>query len=592
MGRRTATALTILLLSGIAAADVTVDSSTRVVLGEQDQVSADLFGLTAFEGFPSVIANRDYRARVAALRPGCIRFGGSVGWCAPGEFEPAWYETDAAAREFTRTLLFGAKYPLGRFLPVVRELGAKPMFSFGQPPEYVLQEGTVNPSDFDKWAELCAAYVGLWKRFDPGFDLVQVWNEPNATWFKDPRASDQGTSAADLHIEMADKVAKAVKARFPEVQVGGPVLCWPPSWPPGQTGQKPWYTWHGWTLPWLEETKDAIDFFDFHCYDIAPDDLQVQVAMVANQSELTQGRRIPIWITESNCILNPTPEQLADPVELWNKRIIPYERFLLRGVLPQADKIAGNLYHDLHAKRHTLLPGSADKPDTAYWLLWILRDLRGTRVLAESDDPEVVTYATLEEDALTIVVFNDSDAAKTVPLSLHVSPGWWTGPYVRAIGEGEGGGCERIDVKVEVQRDGARATGSVTLPAHATVSIVFRTQGFRKPARARVTREYFGDAVLQFIEGTEPVGVSLTAPAQAEGTVRLRLGLLGTTGEEPLTAKLNGEEIEIEATALQDIALDAAKLGPENRLEVSLREPVENPALALGFASLVLESME
>lgn len=584
--------LVILVLGADALADVTVDANTRVLLGDSGEVSADLFGLTAFEGFPAVIADRDYRARVAALRAGCIRFGGHVSWCAPREFDPAWYETAAAAREFTQVLLFGARYPLGRFLPVVRQLGARPMFSFGQPPEYLLQEGTVNPSDFDKWAQLCAAYVGLWKRFDPDFNLVQIWNEPNATWFKDPRANDRGTSAADLHIDMANKVAAAIKARFPEVQVGGPVLCWPPSWPPSQTGQKPWYTWRQWTLPWLERTADNLDFFDFHAYDIAPDDLAVQVEMVANQSELSQGRRIPIWITESNCILSPTPEQLVDPVALWNKRILPYERFLLSGVLPQADKIAGNLYHDLHARRHTLLPGNPSKPDPTYWLLWILRDLRGTRVAADSTDPRVSVCAALEEDALTVVIFNDSDTEKAVPLKANVSPGWWTGPRTRAIGENQAGGCEPIEVQVNLERDRNWARGTVTLPAHATASITFSIQGFRTPARARVIREFFGNRVLQFMDGTEPIRLKIDTPDPTAKAVRLRVGMLGTRGTERLVATLNGHELAIQATALQEVALDAAALAAENLLEVRLAAPVANPTLAVGFASLVFEAIE
>ncbi len=580
------------LLTVTAAADITVDSNTRVVLDAQDQISADLFGLTAFEGFPQVVSDRDYRARVASLRPGCIRFGGSIGWCAPGEFDPAWYETDAASREFTQPLLFGAKYPFGRFLPIVRELGAEPMFSFGQPPGYVLQEGTVNPSDFDQWAELCAAYVGLWKRFDPDFRLVQIWNEPNATWFRDPRANDEGTSAADLHITMANKVASAIKERYPDVLVGGPVLCWPPCWPANQTGQKPWYTWHQWTLPWLNQTAETMDFFDFHAYDIAPDDLAVQVEMVANQSEITQGRRIPIWITESNSILSPTPEQLADPAEIWRNRVIPYERFLLRGVLPQADKIAGNLYHDLHANRHTLLPGSAFAPDPSYWMLWILRDARGARVVADSDDPEVVSYATVEEDALTVIILNDSDAEKTVPLNANVSPGWWTGPYTRAIGEGESGTVERIGVTAELQRDGSWARGQVVLPAHATASITFRMQGFRTPSRARVTREHFGDAVLRFFEGAEPVTVTIHAPEVGDAEPRLRLGLLGTKGTERWTATLNGEPVELESRAYQELSIDANLLEAQNRLEIRLDEATDNPALALGFAALVFETTE
>ena len=369
-------------LMAAPAGAVTVDAGMAVVLGQQPEISSRLFGVTAFQGFPSVLADRDYRARLAALRPGCIRLPGSVAWCAPAQYDPNWYDTAAADREFSQVLLFGSRYPIGRFLPVVRELGAEPMCSLGNPPAYLRQKETGDPTDFDRWAELCAGYVGLWRKHDPKLRLVQVWNEPNASWFRDPRAGHGGPSAAELHIQMANKVARALKARFPDILVGGPVLCWPPAWPPHQVGQPPWYTWESWTLPWLRGTRDTIDFFDFHVYDVAPEDLAVQIEMLESAARQIQGRPLPVWITEDND--NLSAEAWQDPKALWNGRILPYERRLLRGILPQADKVDGNLYHDLHAISHTLLPRGADDPDPMYWLLWVLRDLRGRRVAAKA----------------------------------------------------------------------------------------------------------------------------------------------------------------------------------------------------------------
>ncbi len=589
------TAYYLLLVAGVllpapavrAAGGVSVDAYTAVVLGEEKEISARLFGITAFEGFTGVIADADYRARTTALRPGVFRFGGNIAWCAPKEYDPAWYDTPAASREFSQCLLHGSRYPTGRFLPVVRQMGAESMCSLNAPPEYLKQAGTNNPSDFDRWAEYCARYVGLWRKFDPNLRLVQIWNEPNASWFRDPRANDKGTSAADLHVEMANKVARAVKARNPGVLVGGPVLCWAPAWPPDQKGQKPWYTWEGWTIPWLRGTKETIDFFDFHVYNIAPDDFAVQTEMLVNEARLLQGRRLPVWVTESNNDLKP--EEQKDPAAIWNKRILPYERLLLRGMLPQADKIEGNLYHDLHAKNHTLLPRTADDPDPAYWLLWILRDLRGRRIAADSAAENVVSFATLEEDRVTVLLFNDGDA-REVPLSVAMPCGYWTGPEVRAIGEGPDGGCRRIEVKRALVRKGNRAEGSVSLPARATVSISFRLDNFAVPPRTRAVQEVFGDRTLQFLKAGERAGVTIAAPPAGAAKAWLRVGLLGPAGTEALAATLNGKEVPLKATALQDVPVEPASLRPQNRVEVWLKAPADNPRLALGFASLVTET--
>jgi len=571
-----------------AGATITVDANTAVVLGDQSIISGNLLGITAFEGFPSVIADRDYRSRLAALRPGCIRFGGGLKWFCPTDYDPSWYSTPSADSAFEQTLLFGARYPFGRFLPVVRQMGAEPMLSLGGPPEYLTQEGTSHPSDFDQWAEYCAEYVGLWKRFDPALRLVQIWNEPNASWYNDPRVKGSGKSSAQLHIEMAQKVGNAIKQRAPDVLVGGPVLCWPPAWPPNQKNKQPWYTWQSWTVPWLAQTAEQVDFFDFHVYDVSPDDLVVQTEMTHNQALLSQGRHLPIWITESS--YNLSKEEQGDPRAIWLKRLLPYERLLLRGVLPQADKIAGNLYHDLHASHHTLLPGSAFEPDPMYWLLWILRDLRGTRIVADSDDAEVLSYATVEQDRVSVVLFNDGDAAADVALSVSMPTGYATGPYVRAIGRGPSGACERLTIGTEFTRQGGSMSGTVPLPAQGTVCLNFHMQSFARPRRTRAVSEHFGDKTLQLLAVDAPVEASIDVPAVGEATACLRLGLLGLEGDERLKVTLNGAALAARATAVQDIPVDMATLRRANKLVVGLSEPAANRGLALGFASIVLQT--
>jgi hypothetical protein len=256
-------------------------------------------------------------------------------------------------------------------------------------------------------------------------------------------------------------------------------------------------------------------------------------------------------------------------------------------MLPQADKVEANLVHDLHARSFAVIR-DADKPEPLYWLLWVLRDLRGQRIVADSADPQVVTFATAEEDRVTVVLFNDSAVGRQVPLSVYLPGGWWTGPEVRSIGQGPGGGVERLALQPEFARNGGIATATVSLPALATISIGFRMDHFSRPPKARVRTEHFGDRTLQFLKGTEPARVTIGAP-KTEGKAWLRLGLLGPEGTEPVAARLNGEEITVDATALQDVALDAGLLQESNTLEVWLETPVDNPKLALGFASVVQE---
>lgn len=577
-----------LLLAAVVfchAQGVNVDASTNVILGDQPEVPASLFGLTAFEGGPAMVADLDYWTRIAALRPGCIRYAGNLAWVmGDTPRDPAFFATPEARAAFSQTLLFGSRYATGRFLPLTRQMGAEPMCSLGGVPKWLRYEKTNNPADFARWAELCAGYVGLWKAFDPQLRLVQIWNEPNADWFRDPRASDQGSDAAKLHIEMANQVARAVKQAYPDVLVGGPVLCWAPSWPPSQKGQRPWYTWQGWTLPWLEGTKDTVDFFDFHVYGIAPADLAVQSEMLVNAAERIQGRRLPIWITESNCSLKD--DEYKDGSAIWEKRVVPYARFLLTGVLPQADKIHGNLYHDLHARHYTLLPKEADQPDPVYWLFWVLRDLRGLRLKVDVGVPNVVAAATMEEDRVTTILLNDSDTAQDIPLAVTMPCGYWTGPSSRLMQRGESGTAEGTRHHFSFQRKGGTASGTVHLEPHAIAAIDFRMDRFGKPSRTLRIREHFGDQNVAFLTGDAPLEVSIPLPADRSGTWALRLGLLRPEGSEVLAASLNGTPLAVQPTALQECPIPAEQLHEANVLTISLAKPVDRP-LALGFAALV-----
>ena len=320
---------------------------------------------------------------------------------------------------------------------------------------------------------------------------------------------------------------------------------------------------------------------------MTPADFAVQTEMLANEAQLSRGRPLPVWITESNYSLADT--ELGDPVKNWTRRVLPYERVLLGGVLPQADKIAGNLVHDLHARAYTILPRGADDPDPIYWLLWVLRDLRGRRILAQTTSPGVTSFASLEEDRVTAVVFNDTAAAQAVRLKVSLPGGWWTGPEVRAIAPDEKRGVAPLRLTLDCKRDGPRAEGVLDLQAYATASVSFRLDSFAQPPREVVRQEFFGDRTLQLLAGTEPARVHLPRPPAAD-TVRLRIGLLGPSPEDKLRATFNGMEVRLTPAAWQELPLEATVVRDENVLEVARREPGSNPRLALAFAALVTET--
>jgi hypothetical protein len=95
---------------------------------------------------------------------------------------------------------------------------------------------------------------------------------------------------------------------------------------------------------------------------------------------------------------------------------------------------------------------------------------------------------------------------------------------------------------------------------------------------------------MQLLTGTDPVAVNFAAPIAQPAKVWLRVGLLGPTAEDKLTASFNGAAVPLQPTALQEIPLALGAIRDANRLEVKLAPPSTNPRLAVGFASLILET--
>jgi hypothetical protein len=166
--------------------------------------------------------------------------------------------------------------------------------------------------------------------------------------------------------------------------------------------------------------------------------------------------------------------------------------------------------------------------------------------------------------------------------------GWWTGPRVQAIGRGPSGGCERIDVDVRLEQTPNTAIGAVTLPPYATAALSFNMDRFVVPARTRYVQEHFGDRTLQFLSTDARARVTISCPTPPAGSsVGLRLGLLGPLGTEPLVVTLNDSPVDVAAIPFQEVALADTTLRESNVITVSLRESVNNPSLALAFASIV-----
>ena len=578
-------------LAGAAEAvlDVRVDADTVYEINGVSRIQSAVFGVTAYEGAPWP-ATPEYQNALRQSGISCLGFPGSIGWCAPGELPEdgaagveAWYESDEALREITSAEpLNGARYMYGQILPACRKLGIEPMMYILGGSHWSMGDHEI-PKNNELYAVQAAAYVALLKRIDPKLRWVHLLNEPNSHWY------EAGKGGKD-YAEMFKIVAAAIKKKCPDVMVGGPVLCWPPAWPPGQTNFPNWYQWDSWTMPLIRTAGETLDFYDFHYYGARPDIAVEEVATVAGALYLHRGRRIPVAVTE--CGTRMTPEEAADPTTHFMTRTLTWERIVM-AYLDRPATVMTMQMHDLHAMaggafQFMKSPDPNNQlPTCEMYRVW--RHFRGTRLAATVERGPVKVMAAMNGKTAVCMVFNDQAVAREVEVSLRGVE--VDGPV---MGRWE---CIYLDRGANEMVRGSGRGARFRAPPYSTCAVLFDLPGGREPTRVARRVEFFGNRVMnEFEQVGQHLPVSLRVPAQALAgatSARVRVGLLGSKASDRLTMTLGREAYPLAGgTYFQEVDLGhlptagtttldftlvhrEGKLGsrdsdgPENRLRVS-----------------------
>ncbi len=109
------------------------------------------------------------------------------------------------------------------YIQAIRNVGSEIVYRLGESIEHTPRKYRVHPpADPDKWAAVCLGIIrhyneGWADGFRHGIRYWEIWNEPDvrpAMW----------TGTDEQYLRLYEVAAKAIKARFPEVKVGGPAL--------------------------------------------------------------------------------------------------------------------------------------------------------------------------------------------------------------------------------------------------------------------------------------------------------------------------------------------------------------------------------
>jgi xylan 1,4-beta-xylosidase len=148
------------------------------------------------------------------------------------------------------------------YLAAIRNVGAKIVYRLGESIEHGTKKRFVHPpADAEKWAKVCLGIIrhyneGWADGFRHGIQYWEIWNEPEnrpAMW----------TGTDDQFLGLYKTAARVIKARYPELKVGGPAF--------GYSGQfvKEEFQPSDLVTNFLalcRRESVPLDFFSWHCY--------------------------------------------------------------------------------------------------------------------------------------------------------------------------------------------------------------------------------------------------------------------------------------------------------------------------------------
>ena len=158
--------------------------------------------------------------------------------------------------------------------------GTKPFFRLGQSIELGPKKyGALPPKDFAKWARVCehvirhynegwgwatdTAYTTKNVAWSNQFDIAywEIWNEPDLDPSDDPNALPRGPrcwgGTVTNFFRFYETAAKHLKAKFPNLKIGGPASC----------GHFPWCRRF---IAYCRDNQVPLDFFSWHFYAVEP----------------------------------------------------------------------------------------------------------------------------------------------------------------------------------------------------------------------------------------------------------------------------------------------------------------------------------
>ena len=158
---------------------------------------------------------------------------------------------------------------------------------------WVRKYGTVKPKDFNKWVDVCQHIImhyneGWADGFKLGIRYWEIWNEPDL----DPDSAEDkrtwGGTAAEFY-DLYELASKRLKARFPNLYIGGPALAYNEKWADAFLAE-------------MKKRDVPMDFFSWHIYTTKPNEIAKKAARIRALLEKNGYAGVPDILNEWNYV--------------------------------------------------------------------------------------------------------------------------------------------------------------------------------------------------------------------------------------------------------------------------------------------------
>lgn len=364
-----------------------------------------------------------------------------------------------------------------------------------------------------------------------------------------------GKHNARLYNQMLSVFAPALKSASPDATL---VAGWD-----FHLYQGNWDAWKTCYKPTIDAAQQWIDGVSEHHYGGDTRLVAVSYEVAVGYTRTTYGKWIRGYNTEAGGNLDP---QRPDTVTYGQQpdaqiRAISAMTYHLRDVIYLLCKMPEKAaFRAAHEASHTGGDEFAFK---------LLKELRGKIIDVQARADDVWTVASLDEKnkRLSIVLFNDAPAPRTLTLAVNAPAG-------TNLVKGTQRNVASVAAKpyltiIETPIDAAAAKwrGKITLDPKSAIALRFELSG-EPTATAQSREQYFAKDFLKRIEIGQPTTLTIDLPPEALSAGRAVMRVVSSASiPADIVAQFNGQSIAIPAASgVLDIPINPAWLKASNKL--------------------------